>query len=264
MKKCALLLGLLAGTALFAACADTPQQDLPELKIGYVSYPPYMEYNEANGATGIEADLATEALGRLGYQPVFVQTDWNDMDDALAAGEIDCIWTGYAITENEDTYQWAGPYMQAHHVAVVPADSSLQSTAELAGKAVAVLGGGNTEEILLDNSRYDTVPAVGQIYSMENLQEMRAALLNGRCDAVCGKYAVWKQLLQNDTNQYRILPQALAVSDLGVAFAKSADPELVASLTTVLEEMKQDGTTDAILQQYGADYYTEMGLTADE
>ena len=52
---------------------------------------------------------------------------------------------------------------------------------------------------------------------------------------------------------FRFLADALEEVRLGIAFPKSGNPKLVESLTKTIEDMKNEGVVDEIVQKYGLD-----------
>ena len=86
--------------------------------------------------TGIDVELAREAFSRMGYAPEFVFINWEDKKNLLAKGSIDCIWSSFTMTDREDEYHWAGPYMRSHQVVAVNEDSDIQTLEDLEGKVM--------------------------------------------------------------------------------------------------------------------------------
>lgn len=64
---------------------------LPELKIGVDTLKPYFFTDENGNYAGIDAEIATEACHRAGYNPVFVEINWNKKDAYLKDGTVDCL-----------------------------------------------------------------------------------------------------------------------------------------------------------------------------
>ena len=58
-------------------------------------------------------DLPTVTVGYDNYSP-FSFINWEDKKNLLAKGSIDCIWSSFTMTDREDEYHWAGPYMRSH------------------------------------------------------------------------------------------------------------------------------------------------------
>ena len=63
--------------------------------------------------------------------------------------------------------------------------------------------------------------------------------------------------MKNLAESYRVLDEPIAVSQIGVAFAKNGDSELVSQVSKALVEMKNDGTVDSILKKYTTTPVTE-------
>lgn len=238
---------MLGGCARHQKAQKQPEK---QLVIGYSIYRPFMDHDENNNAQGIDADLAREACARMGYEPVFVQIKWENRQQVLDEHEVDCIWNGFSMSDTDGDYLWAGPYMESRHVVVVPVDSPIEKLSDLKGRTVAMRAEGQTEHILLESEKESRFLELRDIYSLSNLQEVKAALFNGYCDGVCGKEPVWRELLKDRKDQFRFLKEELGVTQLGIAFGKDADKELTIQLTETLDAMRQDGTTEKILEKY--------------
>ena len=151
-----------------AACGHPPvseeqEEDLTILRIGSDDYEPYSYLDETGDFTGIDVDLAREACRRLGYRPEFHQVVWENKDQELAAGNIDCLWGSFTMTGREDLYQWAGPYLYSRQVVLVQADSDITTLADLAGKRVAVQATSKPETVFLERPEPERVPEVGGV-----------------------------------------------------------------------------------------------------
>ena len=87
-----LLLLALVPLCACTATVPTPSVPLPQLVIGSDNYPPY-NYTDENGfPAGVDVELAREACRRIGYEPVFRLIDWDQKDEFLQNGEVDCLW----------------------------------------------------------------------------------------------------------------------------------------------------------------------------
>ena len=75
MKKRLLSLVLCVGLVLgLTGCGSSPaaaEDTLPQIIIGSDDYKPYNYVDEDGNAAGIDVELAKEAFGRMGYEPVF-------------------------------------------------------------------------------------------------------------------------------------------------------------------------------------------------
>lgn len=83
---------LISGCSITTQKSTSSQENMPEIIIGSDDFPPF-NYSDENGEpAGIDVDIANEALGRLGYKPVFTKIVWDDKDKDLENKEIDCLW----------------------------------------------------------------------------------------------------------------------------------------------------------------------------
>ena len=250
LALCVLLTAGLWGCAA-KKTGDAGQELLP-ITVGCDDYEPY-SYIEASGSfVGIDVELATEAFHRIGYEPAFQMIQWEDKDELLNSGAIDCLWSCFTMTGREELYQWAGPYLYSRHVIVVQADSDIQSLADLAGRRVGVQATTKPENLFLYRTD-PNIPQVGQLYSCSGVSELHALLRKGYVDAIASHEATLKLLVEESSEKYRVLDEPLYVGQLGVAFERGSHKELIGQLNAALQEMKQDGTMDRIMKKYGLD-----------
>ena len=196
--------------------------------------------------------IAQAACERLGWTPDFRQISWQEKDQLLADGEVDCLWGSFSMTGREDRYNWAGPYMYSRQVVIVRADSDIRTLADLNDKRISVQTSSKPEELLLAHQ----VPGVEQVknvYSLANVNDVFAALDKGYVDACAGHETAYRSFIGERAGQYRVLDQELLRVGLGVAFYKGDDTGRAEALSDVLRELKEDGTTAGILERYGVD-----------
>ena len=125
---------LLLFALLFLPSARAEEgENLPKIIIGSDEYQPYSYYNVDGAPQGVDVEMAREAFRRMGYAPVFRHVAWEDKDEALADGTVDCLWSGFMMNGCEDKYTWARLNLFSRLVAVVRADSAYADLADLAG-----------------------------------------------------------------------------------------------------------------------------------
>lgn len=241
-----LCLALLSGCARRQPSAETT---LPQIVIGSDNYPPF-NYEDANGErTGIDVDLANEAFRRMGYEPVFVLIDWEDKENLVNSGQIDCIWGSFSINGREADYRWAGPYMVSYQAVAVRPESDITTLADLAGKRVAVQSTTKPEEIFLSRSD-PRIPQVAEVFSLQNRELIYPFLSKGYADAIAAHETAILQYMKDYDVQYRILDETLLTVGLGVAFSSRDQQGVAEKLTQTFEEMRLDGTTAKIIGNY--------------
>lgn len=223
--------------------------DLPVILVGSDNYPPF-HYEDANGQpTGIDVDLAKEAFRRMGYQAVFVTIDWEDKQDLVERGEIDCIWGSFSSDGREDQYLWTEPYLYSRQVVAVRQDSDIQTLADLAGKRVAVQSTTKPEELFLAHTD-PRIPRVAEVFSLQDRELIYPYLSKGYADALAAHETAILQCMSDYSLDYRILDEPLLTVGLGVAFARTDQRGLDKELSRTFEEMRSDGSLEQIVGRY--------------
>ena len=245
-------LALLAAMGLLCGCrASRPAESgtLPELVIGSDFFEPFNYLGSDGEQTGVDVELAAEACRRMGYRPVFREIQWENKDEYLAQGEVDCLWGCFTMTGREDEYQWAGPYLYSRQTVLVRQGSGISTLADLEGKRVAVQVTGKAERTLLERPE-ECIPEVGELYAFSTMEEVYACLRKGYVDAIAGHEGALTAMTQGASQGYVMLEEALYRSELGVAFSKEGNGELARLLNETLREMREDGTIRSIAEKY--------------
>ena len=247
------LLGV--GAALLAGCAPSAQGDAdategrPALTIGRDNYPPFCYLDEGGEYTGIDVDILTGALDRIGYGADFLQIEWDRKDELLSKRTIDGIASCFSMNGREDLYRWAGPYMQSRQVVAVMPESDIRTLADLKDKVVAVQVTTKLEEIFLSGED-KRIPRLGKVFSLEDRSLLYLSLGKGYVDAIAGHEASILQYEKDYDVKYRILDEPLIVVGVGYAFAKQDDRGIAEALDSALRQMHDDGTLRDIFGRY--------------
>lgn len=244
-------------------CGAQPEQQLPQLVIGYSEYRPYIFVDDDGEVSGSDADLARQACEHMGYAPVFVEVNWQNRNRYLESGEVDCLWSCFSMDGRESEYAWAGPYMTSREVVAVLEDSSIEALSDLEGKRIAVKATTKPESIFLGGSD-KRIPKVQNVYCLTSAEEMAVALRNEYVDACAGHAAALRYCLQTAEVGYRFLDEDLLHVKLGVAFAKDGDSAIRDKLDTAFDEMIEDGTERAVFAKYGFEVDKVLEGVGDE
>ena len=89
--RAGLVLACLMVMGLLGCGARQPDTSLPKLLIGSDTYPPYIYMDNNGDITGLDVEIAREALRRMGYQAQFISINWERKEELVNKGDIDCI-----------------------------------------------------------------------------------------------------------------------------------------------------------------------------
>ena len=217
------------------------------------SFPP-MGFKDDNGEiVGFDIDLAREVCRRLGVSLVTRTIDWDEKEDDLNEGRIDCIWNGFSVTPaRAETMTLSDSYMKNELIFLVPGDSEIMSVGSLGGKRIGFQSGSTAEDVFKESEYYSVTTAV----SYDTVLDLFDKLDQGEVDvAFVDSVAAYYYVLSEET-QYFILPDSLDEEEYAVGFRKG-DVALRDRVQEIINEMKSDGTLAAISNEwFGSDITT--------
>ncbi|MDI9441630.1 MAG: basic amino acid ABC transporter substrate-binding protein [Firmicutes bacterium] len=198
---------------------------------------------------GFDMDLIRAIGAALGMEVKIDNIAWDGLIPALLNNNYDLVIAGVTITpERAASVDFSNPYFES--VLTIVTKSNVQDIAsldDLTGKIAAVqinTTGDFTASDLYDEgglksvSRYDTVPDAMQ------------AVIIGAADVVVVDLPVAQAYLEANPNAP--LKHVGAVSDnefYGIAVNKN-NKDLLAQINAALDQLKADGTYDAIYQEW--------------
>lgn len=241
---------------IVAGCDDVPQEkkseNMPIVKVGSDIYPPYNYLDEDGKPTGIDVELAKEALHRIGYKAQILQINWEKKTELVESGQVDALWGCFSMEGRLNDYRWAGPYMVSNQVVAVNQNSDIYRLSDLSGKNIAVQSTTKPEGIFLKRSD-SRIPQVRNLISMENRALIFTFLSKGYSDAVAAHETSILQYMKDYDAKFRILKEPLMRVGIGVAFAKNDNRGICEKLAKALDEMRLDGTSATIIRKYLGD-----------
>ncbi len=235
-----------------ASAAETAASDLDYIKekgkmvIGYTVYEP-MNYTDADGNfTGFDTELATAVCEKLGVEPEFVEINWDTKVVELDAKSIDCIWNGMTLTDdimaNTATTK---AYAKNAQVVVVKDGTDYSSTADLVGKTVVAEAGSAGEAAIEGDENLAQVDYVSKSVQTDCLMEVAA----GTADAAVLDLTLANAMIGEGTDYASLkIVDELNAEEYGVAFRKDSDT--AAAVDAVFDELKADGTMQALADKY--------------
>ncbi|MPM73134.1 L-cystine-binding protein FliY [bioreactor metagenome] len=215
-------------------------------------FPPFAFKNEGGAYTGFDLDLASEVAKKNGWKVAFRPINWDNKDNELASGSIDCIWNGFTMSPARiDKYTWSDPYFNSSQVIVVKADSDIKTLADLKGKTVETQKDSSALEAL-NNKDHTALKA--SFKKLVEVSDYNTALMNldsGVSDAIAVDVGVAKyQIKLRGAEKYRILGEILGTEQYGVGF-KKGNEALRDIVQKSLNELAKEGIVKTYADKYG-------------
>ena len=207
------------------------------------AFPPYESTDDNGNFVGIDIDVATAIAEKLGLE---LQVDDMDFDAALLAaqnGKSDLVMAGVTVTEDRQlVMDFSDSYATGIQSIIVKEDSDVATPDDLADKMIGTQRG-----------------TTGYIYCSDDFGDEHVtpyddgltavqALVNGQVDAVVIDNAPAKEFVAANPG-LKILDTAYAEEDYAIGVAKG-NTAMLDAINGALEELKNDGTLQAIIDKY--------------
>ena len=239
---------LLLGVALSGGAAA---EDAPPLRVGMSpNYPP-LAFKDDGKLEGIEVDFAEKLGPALGRKIEIVETEWEQLPDALAEKKIDLVMSGTSITEaRKERVNFTDSYLTVGQMAIVrEADfPTLREPAAMdqPSSRVGFVSRTTGETWARANLKK------AKLHGYTNTDEGIAALENNQIDYfIQDAPAVWRVTggFMSEHTGLKGLYRPLTTEELAWAVPKD-NPELLAQLNKVLAQWKKDGTLDDVIDDW--------------
>lgn len=207
------------------------------------AFPPYEMTTDSGEFEGIDIDVAAAIAEKLGLE---LQVDDMDFDAALLAaqnGKSDMVMAGVTVTDERlKVMDFSDTYAEGIQSIIVKEDSTIASPDDLADKMIGTQRGTTGYIYCSDDFGDDHVTPYD-----DGLTAVQA-LNNGQVDAVVIDNAPAKEFVEANPG-LKILDTAYAQEDYAIGVAKG-NTELLNAINGALEELKADGTLQAIVDKY--------------
>ncbi|WP_294809706.1 transporter substrate-binding domain-containing protein [uncultured Gemmiger sp.] len=207
------------------------------------AFPPYESTDDNGNFVGIDIDVAAAIAEKLGLE---LQVDDMDFDAALLAaqnGKSDLVMAGVTVTEDRQlVMDFSDSYATGIQSIIVKEDSDIATPDDLADKMIGTQRG-----------------TTGYIYCSDDFGDEHVtpyddgltavqALVNGQVDAVVIDNAPAKEFVAANPG-LKILDTSYAEEDYAIGVAKG-NTAMLDAINGALEELKNDGTLQAIIDKY--------------
>lgn len=206
------------------------------------TFPPYEMTTDSGEIEGIDVDTAKAIAEKLGLE---LQVDDMEFDAALLSvqqGKADIVMAGVTVTdERKAVMDFSDSYATGIQSIIVPNDSDIASPDDLAGKKIGTQRG--TTGYIYCSDDFGEAAVVAYDSGLTAVQ----ALNNGQVDAVVIDNAPATQYVAANPG-LKVLDTSYAEEDYAIGMAKGS--ALEDAINKALEELKEDGTLQSIVDKY--------------
>ena len=207
------------------------------------TFPPYEMTTDSGEIEGIDVDTAKAIAEKLGLE---LQIDDMDFDAALLAvqqGKSDMVMAGVTVTdERQNVMDFTDSYATGIQSIIVKEDSDIASVDDLAGKKIGTQRG-TTGYLYCSDDFGDE-----NVFAYDDGLTAVQMLNNGQVDCVVIDNAPAKEFIAANPG-LKLLDTAYVEEDYAIGVGKG-NTELKDAINTALEELKADGTLQAIVDKY--------------
>lgn len=231
------------------AASETETAELSTVEPGKLimstnaAFPPYEMTTDSGEFDGIDIETAQAIADKLGLE---LQIDDMDFDAALLAvqqGKADMVMAGVTVTdERQNVMDFTDSYATGIQSIIVKEDSDIASVDDLAGKKIGTQRG--TTGYLYCSDDFGDENVVAYDNGLTAVQMLN----NGQVDCVVIDNAPAKEFIAANPG-LKLLDTAYVEESYAIGVGKG-NTELKDAINTALEELKADGTLQAIVDKY--------------
>lgn len=257
-KAVCLVLALAMTVAMLAACGskDDANTDGDSAKKTFImgvdpEYPPFSYLGDDGKFTGFDVEICQAVCDELGWDLKVFGVNWDQKLVQLDSNECDCIWSGMTILDSmkDAGYVISKPYYDNTQVIMVKEGSDIKSSADLAGKSVAVQLGTSGESLLSEGGDLESLAKTfGNLMTCDSFLKCFTELGGGAVDAVIVDKPVATSYVQQNAG-FTILDEELGAEQYGIAF-RSGDQELCDTVQAAVQKIVDNGTYAKIAEKY--------------
>ena len=249
MKKTALTLVslLLAAAAAFAddaPAADAAAQAAPGTirMITEATFPPY-EFRQGTEVVGIDVEICKAIAKELGKELAVEDVEFDSVLPSLIAGKAELAAAGITVTEDRKMkVDFSTPYVRTGIVMVYEKSTPYDDGEAAKGKRIGVQNGTTSADYVREQ--------LGQEPEMfDSPASAFAALKQGKVNLVIADVDPAKNLIKGESD-YEV-SDFLTVEEYAVAI-KKGQPELLAVVNRVIEDLRDSGELDEIKDEWTA------------
>jgi polar amino acid transport system substrate-binding protein len=227
--------------------------DLPLEKIRMItdaSFPPY-EFRQGPDVVGIDVEICKAIAKELGKELKIEDVEFDSVLPSLIAGKAELAAAGITITEDRKRYvDFSHPYVRTGIVFVFNTRRPFAKGEDAKGKRIGVQSGTVAADYVLETLNQEPV-------LFDSPASAFAAMKTGKVDVIIDDIDPARALIKGEPD-YNI-SDLLTVEEYAVAI-KKGQPELLATVNKVIDELDSSGKLDLIKDEWTVKAVVSGGL----
>ncbi|PSM52069.1 amino acid ABC transporter, periplasmic arginine/lysine/histidine-binding protein [Campylobacter blaseri] len=216
------------------------------IKVGTnANYPPFEYIDENSHIAGFDIDLVDELSKKVGFKYEIVNMGFDGLIPALKSGKIDIIAAGMSATPaRKKAVDFSDSYYVTENLFIKQkSNSDINSKDDLRDKSIGVQLGTVQEQAARKLNKVN-------VFAVEDIFAAIMALKNGKIDAVLVDSSVGYGYLRKNDDIVEFHKEPDGSEGFSLAFDKNKHTELISKINLVIEELRNDGTYDSLLDKY--------------
>ncbi|WP_157152053.1 amino acid ABC transporter substrate-binding protein [Brachyspira sp. SAP_772] len=213
------------------------------------AFAPMSFIDENEEIVGFDIDLAKEVTKIMGVELETKPVDWASSILSLKKGDIDVIWSGFAVNESrKKQVNFSKPYLYNRlMVAIYAGRDDIKSKEDLKGKVVGVQTGSSNYEILLNDPISKELKEIRQYDTYVNaFLDLEAQ----RIDAVVAGETTIRYYIAKENANFELLEEEPLTSQYVSVGLRKGDMELLNAIDSALDTIRTNGKASEIATKW--------------
>lgn len=212
--------------------------DAGAVKIGVKYDQPGLGFKDAASdiPTGFDVEMAKVLAASLGIaedEVEWIETISDNREPFLQDGTVDLVLASYSITdERRQVVGQAGPYLVTGQQLLVPEDSDVESTDDLAGQEVCSVTGSTS----LENVKAEGMKPVG----FDTYSECVEKVLDGTVQAMSTDGTILAGYAAQNEGELKVVGEEFSEENIGVGYSQDY-PEMCQWIVDTITQAYEDG-----------------------
>lgn len=258
LKKLSAVVLAMLMLAAFAGCGSDEKTLIVATNAEFAPF----ESLENGEAVGFDIDLINAVAKKLGYETVKIDNmEFDGVVAAVEQGSCDVAISGLTINAGrKKSVDFSDPYYSgAAQILIVAKDDSYYTGTtkaeldeQLKNQSIGVCSGFTGEFYAKgdEDEEWDFEPIEGaDVKTYDNLSLAIEDLKNGAITAIIMDDEAAKQAASENADAVKTIDVELTVEEYGIA-VKKGDSEMVEKINNALQELKDEGEFDKLLDKY--------------